>query len=214
MQLNKKSWKDINLKEYKKIVEISKRELDSELEKDIAVLAVLLNTNEDSLYNMNVLELKELLEQMKWIRNEQYTYNPNFKNIKKMNIEGVEYTVNPNINSFTVAQYMDFQNFWEKRNEMMGNLLAVFIIPKNHKYNEGYDVIELADKLEEIFNLDDWNNVCFFFLKTYNHLTQASIKYSEWKIKRMIRKEKNPQQKMILKNLLNQLQQKINHLHF
>lgn len=114
MQLNKKSWKDINLREYKKIVEISKRELDSELEKDIAVLAVLLNTNEDSLYNMNVLELKELLEQMKWIRNEQYTYNPNFKNIKKMNIDGVEYTVNPNINSFTVAQYMDFQNFWEK----------------------------------------------------------------------------------------------------
>ena len=47
MQLNKKSWKDINLREYKKIVEISKREIDSELEKDIEVLDVILNTKEN-----------------------------------------------------------------------------------------------------------------------------------------------------------------------
>lgn len=209
MVLNKKSWKDINLKEYKKIVEISKRELDSDLEKDIAVLAVLLNVSEQELYNMNVLELKSLLEQMKWIRETKYDFNPNFKKIKKMIIDNKEYIVNPNINNYTVAQYMDFQNFWDKRNDYMGNLLAVFIIPKGYKYNEGYDVIELADRLEEVFSLDDWNNVCFFFLKTYNNLTKASIQYSIWKIQKMIWKEKNMEKKQELKKVKKELQQQI-----
>lgn len=212
MELNKHSWKDINLKEYKKIVEIVNRELDSDLEKDIAILAVLLNVSEDSLYNLNVTELKRLLEQMSWIREEKYTYSNKIKKMKKLIIDGKEYVVNPDINSFTVSQYLDFQNFWDKRNERMGNLLAVFIIPKGCRYNEGYDVIELADRLEEVFSLDDWNDVCFFFLKHYNNSIKVSLIYSVWVMKKMIWKTKDKTKKAELKELLKQLQQQINNL--
>ena len=110
MELVKHSWKDINLKEYKKILEIVNRKLDSDLEKDIAILAVLLNVEEDTLYDLNIAELKKLLNQMSWIRNEKYTYTNKIKKMNKIVIDGKEYIVNPNINSFSVSQYMDFQN--------------------------------------------------------------------------------------------------------
>lgn len=207
MELKKKTYKDINLKEYKKILEINNRELDSNLEKDIAVLSVLLGVEESEVYNLSIVELRSLIEQINWVY--EYDFKPTGKLVNKLKIDGIEYTVNPDINSFTVSQYMDFQNFWDKRNERMGNLLAVFIIPKGKKYNEGYDVIELADRLEEIFTLDDWNNVCFFFLKNYLTSIKASLLYSDWQMRKMQRKEKNSQKKQEIKNLRKQLHQQI-----
>lgn len=207
MELKKKSYKDINLKEYKKIVEINNRELDSDLEKDIAVLSVLLDTTESEMYNLPIVELRSLIEQINWVY--RYEFKPTGKMVNKLKIDGIEYIVNPDLNSFTVSQYMDFQNFWDKRSERMGNLLAVFIVPKGKKYNEGYDVIELADRLEEIFTLDDWNNVCFFFLKNYLISTKASLLFSDWQMRKMQRKEKNPQKKQEIKNLRKQLHQQI-----
>ena len=210
MEIKKKSFKDINLKDYKKIVEISTRELDSDLEKDIAVLAVLCDCSEDDIYNMPLNELKSLLGEIEWIKG--YNYTPANKLPNKLKIDGIEYTINPDINKFTVAQYMDFQNFWDKRNEYMGNLLAVFIIPKGHKYNEGYDVMELADRLEEIFTLDDWNNVCFFFLKHYWSSVKHLLISSDYLMKKLMKKTNNKEKIQELQKIREQLQQQINNL--
>ena len=212
LELNKHSWKDINLKEYKKIVEINNRELDSVLEKNISVLAVLLGVSEDVLYGIGIAELKSLLKDVEWINKEEYTYTNKIKNLDKLVIDGIEYTVNADINKFTVAQYLDFQTFWDKRNEYMGNLLAVFIIPKGHKYNEGYDVIELADRLEEVFSLDDWNDVCFFFLNNWLISTKASLLYSVWELNKMIWKTKNKNEKEEMKKIRKQLLKQIRSL--
>ena len=214
LKLTKKSWKDINLKEYKKICEIDKRELDSPLEKDIAVLAVLLNVPESQLYDININELKSLLNEVSWINTEKYTYTNKIKKLKTLKIDGKEYIVNPDINNYTVAQYMDFQNFWDKRDKYMGNLLAVFIIPKGHKYNDGYDVMELADRLEEVFTLDDWNDVCFFFLKTYYNSIRDSLTSSDLILKKMMKTCKNDKNMMeTLMKTREQLQQQINNFH-
>ena len=202
MDIKVKSWKDINLKQYKKILDITKRELDSDLEKNIAVLSVLTSIPEDKIYDMNLQEVQDGLRQISWLTEEKYKYNPNLRNLKKIVIDGEEYEIKPNINNFTVAQYLDFQHFWEKREEYMGNLLAVFIVPRGKKYNEGYDVIELADRLEEVLNLDYWNNICFFFLMTSDYLMRASIKSSVSKLKKMIRREKDPKKKIWLEKKL------------
>lgn len=207
MELRKKSFKDVNLKEYKKIVEINKRELDSNLEKDIAVLSVLLGVDEQEVYNLPITELRSLLEQIKWVY--EYEFKPTKKLVNKIKIDGEEYVVNPDLNKFTVSQYMDFQNFWDKRSERMGNLLAVFIIPKGKKYNEGYDVIELADRLEEVFSLEDWNNVCFFFLKNYMISTKASLLYLDWQMRKIQRKEKDKTKKEEIKQMREKILQQI-----
>lgn len=207
IKLKKKSWKEISLKDYKKIVEISERELDSDLEKDIAVLAVLCDVEENEIYNLNIKDLKALMSQMEWIK-KPFEFNRKW-NVNKMIIDDKEYIVNPDIDKFTVSQYLDFSNFWDKRNERMGNLLAVFIIPKGKKYNDGYDVLELADRLEEVISIDDWNAICFFFMKNWKNSIRASLLSSAWQMTKMTIKEKNKQKR---KELAEQTEQILNQI--
>lgn len=210
MDLIKKTWDDITITDYKKIVEISKRELDSTLEKDIAVLAVLCGVDETEIYNSPLPELQLLLAKSEWIK-EPFTFNRNF-NTKKIKLDGITYAVEPDLDKFTVAQYLDFQNFWDKRNEHIGNLLAVFIVPSGHSYNEGYDVIALARKLEDSLSIRFYNEVCFFFLLNYLNSIRASIVYSIYMTKKTIRKTKDKEQKKILKEKERELMKSLKEL--
>ena len=207
MELKKTSWNDITITDYKKIVEISKRELDTDLEKDIAVLAILCNVKEADMYSMPLTELSALLTSAEWIK-KPYTFNHNFKP-HKIKIGDKQYMVNPDLDKFTVAQYMDFQNFWDRRTEQMGNLLAVFIIPVGCKYNEGYDVLELAQYLEDSLSITFWNEVCFFFLQSYLTSIQASTLYSAYMMKKQIRMEKDKQKKQVLKEKYKELMKQV-----
>lgn len=199
MDLIKKTWDDITITDWKNIVAIEQRELDSTLEKDIAVLAVLCGVPEKDLYAININELNELLLKADWIKKEQFTFNHKF-NTKKIKIAGKTYTVNPDLDKFSVAQYMDFQNFWNKdRDKHIGNLLAVFIVPEGCNYNEGYDVIELAQTLEDSISLRFYNEVCFFFLQNWLNSIKASIIYSTYMTKKMVRKTRNKEVKKMLK---------------
>lgn len=207
IELKKKTWDAISLTDYKKIVEISKRELDSDMEKDIAVVSILCEVPEKEIYDLPIQQLQSLLVDASWIK-KPFTFSHSF-NTKKVKIEGEEYVVNPDINQFSVAQYMDFQNFWDKRNDHMGNLLAVFIIPKGHKYNEGYDVVELAQKLEDTISIKFWNEVCFFFLKDWLNSVKASAIYSLWVTRKMRRKMKDKEKKALLKEKEKELMEKV-----
>ena len=62
-------------------------------------------------------------------------------------IAGDKYTVQLNIRQMTAAQYIDFQNFYKDYQKNFKYIFLCFLIPKGKKYNEGYDLIELADKL-------------------------------------------------------------------
>lgn len=207
IQLKKKSWDNITITDYKHIVEIMKRELDSDMEKDIALVSILCEIPEEDIYSLPLNELRGLIYDAQWIK-KPFTFSQSFKT-RKINIDGETYDVKPEIDKFTVAQYMDFQSFWDKREEHMGNLLAVFIIPKGHKYNEGYDINKLAQRLEDTVSIRFWNEVCFFFLKDWFNSIKASTVYSLWITRKMIRKTKDKEKKKLLKEKERELREKV-----
>lgn len=209
IEIKKRSWSDITINDYKEILEIQQREYDSDLEKGIAVLSVLCGVDEDELYSIPISQLNGLLSGISWMNNE-FTFNQNW-NSKYIKINGVKYDVIVDINKFTVAQYADFQIYWDKRDDVnnMGKLLTIFIIPDGKKYNEGYDIVELASILENYVSITDYNSVCFFFLKDLMLSTKASLFYSVWETMKMIRKEKNKEKKKELKELKKKIMQQI-----
>lgn len=198
IKIVKNSWNKITIADYKKISNIQSRELDSDMEKTIAILAILCDVSEDDLYGMNINDLQNLMMQMDWL-SQPYTFNRNC-NFRHIVIDDVKYDVDVDINKFSVAQYMDFQIYWDKRNDVnyMGKLLATFIKPKGCKYNEGYDVEELAIKLENHLTINDWNSICFFFLKSLMYSLKGFLIYSEYKLKKM----KTPQAEEALKQVM------------
>lgn len=163
IQVKKKRWEDITINDYKEIINITKKELDSDLEKSISILAILCECTEDDLYSLNASKLYKLLSEIEWVK-QPYKFNHNW-NSKHITINGIKYDVVVDINKFTVAQYADLQVYWDKRDDIdyMAKLLTLFIIPNGKTYNTDYDIVQLANIIEDNVSINDFNSICFFF---------------------------------------------------
>ena len=82
IQVKKKRWEDITINDYKEIVNITKKELDSDLEKSISILAILCECTEDDLYSLNASKLYKLLSEIEWVK-QPYKFNHNWNRARK-----------------------------------------------------------------------------------------------------------------------------------
>ena len=206
IQVKKKRWEDITISDYKEIISITQKELDSDLEKSISILAILCECTEDDLYSMNANKLYKLLSEIEWLK-QPYKFNHNWSS-KHITINGIKYDVVVDINKFTVAQYADLQVYWDKRDDIdyMAKLLTLFIIPNGKTYNNGYDIVQLANIIENNVSINDFNSICFFFLKSCLIFIKASLLYSNWEL---MMKEKDKEKKKQLKEIQKKLLMRI-----
>lgn len=209
IQVKKKRWEDITINDYKEIINITQKELDSDLEKSISILAILCECTEDDLYSLNANKLYKLLSEIEWVK-QPYKFNHNWNN-KHIIINGIKYDVVVDINKFTVAQYADLQIYWDKRNDIdyMAKLLTLFIIPNGKTYNNDYDIVQLANIIEDNVSINDFNSICFFFLKSCLISIKASLLYSNWQMMKLIMKEKDEEKKKQLKEIQKKLLMRI-----
>lgn len=190
----KKSWKDVTIDEY---FDLCKRLSDDTLtdyEKIIIKIAFITGKNEDEIWNLTWTEFRELQVEALWMDEFQLKENVKFKSIE---INGEKYSIDTNLQNFTVAQYIDFQTFFPKRKEnqrIIGNILACFIIPQGKKYAEDYDIKELVDNINSNLDIMTANEILFFFLKQYLISIRATANYFNWVLKRMKKKSKNKEE--------------------
>ena len=205
IQVKKKRWEDITINDYKEILNITQKELDSDLEKSISILAILCECTEDELYSMNANKLYKLLSEIEWTK-QPYKFNHNWSS-KYITINGIKYDVVVDINKFSVAQYADLQVYWDKRDDIdyMAKLLTLFIIPNGKTYNNGYDIVQLANIIEDNVSINDFNSICFFFLKSCLIFIKASLLFSNWQMMKLIMKEKDKEKKKQLKEIQKKL---------
>lgn len=209
IQVKKKRWEDITINDYKEIVKITQKELDSDLEKSISILAILCECTEDDLYSMNANKLYKLLSEIEWVK-QPYKFNHNWSS-KHITINGIKYDVVVDINKFTVAQYADLQVYWDKRDDIdyMAKLMTLFIIPNGKTYNNGYDIVQLANIIEDNVSINDFNSICFFFLKSCLIFIKASLLFSNWELMKLMMKEKDKEKKKQLKEIHKKLLMRI-----
>ena len=209
IEVKKKRWEDITINDYKEIVNITQKELDSDLEKSISILAILCECTEDDLYSMSANKLYKLLSEIEWVK-QPYKFNHNWSS-KYITINGIKYDVVVDINKFTVAQYADLQIYWDKRDDIdyMAKLMTLFIIPNGKTYNNGYDIVQLANIIEDNVSINDFNSICFFFLKSCLIFIKASLLFSNWQLMKLMIKEKDKEKKKQLKEIHKKLLMRI-----
>lgn len=190
----KKSWKDVTIDEY---FDLCKRLSDDTLtdyEKIIIKISFITGKSEDEIWNLSWSDFRSLQVESLWMEEFKLKENVKFNTIE---INGEKYSIDANLQNFTVAQYIDFQTFFPKRktNErVIGNILACFIIPKGKKYAEGYDIQELVETINSNLDIMTANEIMFFFLKQYLISIRATANYFNWILKRMKKKNKNSQE--------------------
>lgn len=190
----KKSWKDVTIDEYFDLCERLSDDTLTDYEKIIIKIAFITGKNEDEIWNLSWSDFRSLQVEALWMDEFQLKENVKFKSIE---INGEKYSIDTNLQNFTVAQYIDFQTFFPKRKtnkRVIGNILACFIIPKGKKYAEGYDIQELVENINSNLDIMTANEIMFFFLKQYLISIRATANYFNWVLKRMKKKSKNKEE--------------------
>ena len=205
MKLKYNSPGDLPLAKYLKTLEIFNDASLSDLDKNIEILAIYADTTVDSILKLRPDVVEEYFADMS---NSISSYKPsNSKRPKKIKINDQVYTINYNIGKLNMAQYIDFQQIIVKKNylENLPALLSVFIIPKGHKYNDDYDIIELRRILENNITLDEALSIIFFSKMKSISLIKLKLLYYRSMLKIMRWTTKDKQTKEMLRMTENQL---------
>lgn len=181
------TWLDIKLRQYIDIDAIVK---DTELSDEERLVALV-----QAVYGINLLaqplsEYKRLADSLNFLKapipdmtlNDVYTIN------------GTVYEFHRNVKDLTVGQFMDYQSFTkgEKSLDTYANILTIFLIPKDCKYNDGYDIAKARKDMLDL-PAPVALSMAAFFLTCWKNFVRVFLLFSMWKTmmtKGIPRKEK------------------------
>lgn len=201
----RKSWTDVSINDYFDLVE----RLDQELtpyEAEIVRVAFVSNLTEDQVWSLDITTFNILQQHAKFL--DTFKLNESF-NLSTIVLDEKIYSIDTNLQHFTVGQYIDFQTYYSKRHtdkKVLGNILACFIIPKGKKYGEDYDIAELVKTINNYLDIKTANEILFFFLKNYLISIRGIANYFNWQMKRIKMSKKD---KETLTQQWNQMKQAI-----
>lgn len=189
--LKYKSWENISISLYKKIASALTEDV-SEIEKEMSLIALLMDEDEDRVWSYSIPEVQHLISELSFIGD--FNFDKKF-HAKHISLNGQKFDVSVDMTKFTVAQYVDFQNFWSMRDniEHMHQLLSTMLIPHGCSYNEGYDILEVQDIILNHCPITLANSLLFFYLLECKRSIIAFQIVSSYQLKKMMKKNKNPE---------------------
>ena len=127
------------------------------------------------------LPLKEFTEKCKETEFLQKPI-PNDLHVKDIKVNGRAYYFDGLLGNITTAQYIDFQNY--QKNEDEQKTFSVFIIPKGHKYNDGYDMDQVFNDILDI-PVPVLFSASFFFSRQFELFIKIFRRYSIKQMKKL-----------------------------
>ena len=127
-------WSDVTLAQYLQIIDIANDEGD-EIEKDVRLISVLYGLDEKSIWDMAVEEVNKIKSSLTFISTPP---KGGKKKYTTLNLGDEKYNVCTDLNKFSYAQYVDFQTYYKKENNIV-EVLSVIVVPDGKKYGE-YDI--------------------------------------------------------------------------
>lgn len=186
------NYNDLTIRKYRELMAIEKG--DNDMEYGIDILSVLSDMEQGELMEMPLDKFTSLMEKTRFLN--QPIERVDYKKLgKRITVNDKDYRLIRDARELTAAQYIDYKSYISRDNflEMLPYILTVFLVPDGNKYNNGYDITELAKEFDENMGLPTALGISDFFLHQSLLSTKTSITYLKWKMKRMMKKEKNPE---------------------
>lgn len=194
------SWDKMPIGFLKDIQRITSDNTLSEDDKSLQAAAILARMPYDTLLNLPLDEAQELVARTAFLYE-----NPEKKKIRKnYNLNGRTYVPMMSMENMTTAQFIDFNSLINDLDERLPEILSIFLIPKGHKYNDGYDKNTVIKDIREKLMVTEALGMASFFINGYKKYAMRILLYSEaalevamWKAP----KELRPQAKEVMKAL-------------
>ena len=157
----KTKWEDLTVADVLKIREIGELQLLSDDEKNMQVASLLAGIPYGDMLMKPLDEVREIMD------NTEFLLHPPVpgKAKSKYVLNGTTYTLFKDPSEMTVAQFIDYQQIYrEGFDKMPAEMLSIFLVPKGHVYNDGYDK---EQQLEDMLAMPitDALGVCDFFAR-------------------------------------------------
>lgn len=187
------NWDNITIEKYYTIMDILNDETDDDITKNVKLVAILLDKDEEEIWDMDLSEAGDYISRLMFLNKFDIPSHPNM-NIK---LPGFDLKVMKDVTKINVAQYVDFQNFVKlPLREGMDKILSIFLIPEGFKYNDGYDIIEVQKTIRENLSFRVAEGLLGFFLRKYGRSLIHSLVYCKRQIRKM--KDKEMQEKWMM----------------
>ena len=186
------SWEKITVNVFEKLnnaindAEVTGNNEIDLLNKQIAILSVLCDVDEDTIADLHTSEFSRLVNETNFLNE-----TPKKNVIDKITLNGKKYEIFLSISDMTMSQYIDFQTLFPKRDKEFKRILSIFVIPKGCNYNEGYDIEQVIKDIGDYMPITDANNIMFFFALAYQSLTKVMLTSLVKEMKKMKKKEKD-----------------------
>lgn len=165
-------WSDVKLWQFNKLQELLK--IENEEERLIEVAELLLGKN---VLDLPISEFAKRIKELDFLKEEIPTNVPP----KKITVNGRAYYIDCLLGNVSTAQYVDFTN--HSKSEEISKMLSVFIIPEGHKYNDGYDMLEVIKDINDL-SITVANDIAFFFGRHFSVFMKIFQSYSIKQIKK------------------------------
>ncbi len=193
----KTEWQEITIMDFLQINDLIKSDLDN-IDKVAGIVAILSSKELDELLTIDLRVFEKLAKEIDFI----YREIPKMKLENHYKINGVDYTIQYNMNKLTTQQYIDLLHLSNKNiDENIHKILSLFLIPSKmkktlfgkkyvaEKYGS-YDVQEVADIILNNFSIQTANEIMVFFCKVFENLMEHIVHYLGKQMK-TISKDKN-----------------------
>ena len=168
------TWYDITLGQYLKLTDIVK--IEDTTEQTLAIGELIFGDN------LTLQEFNQKMKELDFLKSDIPTPTPP----KSLNINGRKYFTDCLLGNIKTSQYIDFMNHL-KANNIVG-VLSVFLIPEGHKYNDGYDMMQVMNDITDL-QVPVAMGISFFFKRQLNKFTEIFQSYSIKKLKKLKVKE-------------------------
>lgn len=198
-------WENISIDKYYYIKDILDDETDDDITKNVKLVAVMLDKDEQEVWDMDMAQAGDYISRLQFLGKFELPKNSNMK----IKLPGYDLVVMKDLTKISVAQYVDFQNFIKMPlREGMEKILSIFLIPEDHKYNDGYDIIDLQKVIRENLSFRVAEGLLGFFIEKYGKSLIHSLVYC----RRQVRKTKDPEMMERLEKTEKEIQQKLDSL--
>lgn len=168
----KNNWDEITWKEYEQIEQILSADIPNDF-KTVHLVSILTGLPVNQVENMQVTEFQKLLPHLEFLQTEPETHYHKFE----YTINDREYVFKGKLEDITTAMYIDYSTYMKDENKDVVNLMSVFLIPKGHDYNDGYDMEQVKSDIGDMCWLDV-RAIAFFFkiqLGAYMLILKSSL---------------------------------------
>lgn len=170
------SYNKLTLAQYQEIQEVQKDEHLEDIERHTRILSVLTGVSEDELMHLPIPEFTELSAKAQFLSAE--AFNPG-RLARRYVIGGMELIPVSDFRKLETCQYLDFQTYAGDLDKYMAEIISVLLVPKGHRYNEGYDIIELQEHIRQEMSVADGATIVGFFLTLCERSIEDSLNYSK-----------------------------------